>query len=63
MKNKQNISTVSTTANMYKAAARTEFISQGGYDGRFMNKTMKDKKKHENKREARDWKQNSRMFY
>ena len=54
---------VSTTGNMYKSSARDQMMEAGGYDGRFMNKTMKDKKKHENKREARNFKQNARMFY
>ncbi len=48
--------------NMHKGAARTQMMEQGGYDGRFMNKTFKDKKKHENRQEARKFKQNWRAF-
>lgn len=45
-----------------KAAARNDMMAQGGYDGRFQGKTFKDKKKDQDKREARNWKQNLRSM-
>ena len=53
---------VSTTSNMVKASVRTAMIADGGYDGRFQNKTFKDRKKEDNKRSARNWKKELKAF-
>lgn len=35
---------------------RRDMVEQGAYDGRFRNKVVKDKKKHQSKTSARKWK-------
>lgn len=44
MKNEQK-----TLRNMAKAASRSEAIKSGAYDGRFKQKTFKDRKKEAKK--------------
>jgi hypothetical protein len=36
---------------------REQQIQDGAYDGRYREKVVKDKKKEENKKKARKWKQ------
>jgi hypothetical protein len=39
--------------NYNQANKRKEMVSQGAYDGRFRQRTVKDKKKEQNKKWAR----------
>ena len=53
----------STTTNMQKAAARNEYIAQGGNDGRFRIKIVEDKRKREDRNKSRKFKQMARQSY
>lgn len=49
--------------NYQQTIKRKEMVLQGAYDGRFRNKVVKDKKKHQSKTEARKFKNISLQYF
>lgn len=47
--------------NMMRAASRQQFIEANGNDGRFCQRFIEDKKKREDKRASREYKQLARQ--